>query len=71
MAEISRDKLDPSGEQGRPTPPRGPLGDVRPDEQTPDPRTGGGKPQERVEDRPNVGSVEPDDYPEDERARSA
>ena len=29
--------------------------------------TPGGRPQEKVEDRPNVGRVTPEDYPEDER----
>ena len=29
--------------------------------------TPGGLPQEKVEDRPNVGTVTPDDYPEAEK----
>lgn len=45
-------------------PARGPLGDVRPEQTGPDPRTRGGQPQEDVEDRPNVGTVKPEDYPE-------
>jgi len=48
--------------------PRGPLGDVRPDHDKPDPRTGGSTPQEDVEDRPNVSTVKPEDYPQGQRA---
>lgn len=44
--------------------PRGPLGDARPDAAEGDNRTGGGQPPEKVEDRPVVGSVKPEDYPE-------
>ena len=33
--------------------------------------TPGGQPPEPVEDRPNVGTVRPEDYPEDDRAISA
>lgn len=44
--------------------PRGPLGDARPDAAEGDDRTGGGQPQEKVEDRPVVGTVKPEDYPE-------
>lgn len=44
--------------------PRGPLGDARPDAAEGDNRTGGGQPQEKVEDRPVVGTVKPEDYPE-------
>lgn len=44
--------------------PRGPLGDARPDAAEGDSRTGGGQPQEKVEDRPVVGTVKPEDYPE-------
>ncbi len=45
-------------------PRRGPLGDVIPDNDGPDPRTRGGNKPEKVEDRPNVGMVTPEDYPE-------
>ena len=45
--------------------PQGPLGDVIPRK---DARTGGGQPQQKVEDRPNVSQVSPEDYPEDQRA---
>lgn len=31
----------------------------------------GGQPQEPVEDRPNVGTVTPEDYPEEDRAISS
>ncbi|MBP6031633.1 MAG: hypothetical protein KA533_09415 [Sphingobium sp.] len=41
----------------------GPLGDVIPDADGPDPRTGGGKPQEDVDDRPVVGTTTPEKYP--------
>lgn len=44
-------------------PRRGPLGDVLPSDADPDPRTSGGEPPEKVEDRPNVGTVKPEDYP--------
>jgi hypothetical protein len=44
--------------------PRGPLGDARPDAAESNDRTGGGQPQEKVEDRPVVGTVKPEDYPE-------
>lgn len=47
--------------------PRGPLGDARPDARDHDPRTGGGQPQEKVEDRPNVSTVTPERYPTSER----
>ena len=59
MADNSTDQ---SGEDRMP--PRGPLGDARPDHDAPDPRTRGGQKQERVENRPNVGVVEPEDYPD-------
>ena len=52
----------PAGE-----PPRGPFGDARPDKPGPDPRTGGSLPQENVEDRPNVSTVKPEDYPAADR----
>ena len=49
---------------------RGPGGDVRPNGDDSDPRTGGGKSQEDVEDRPSVGTVKPEDYPDADRANS-
>ncbi|WP_082594427.1 hypothetical protein [Sphingomonas sp. Root710] len=62
--------LDPDGAQTEDMPRRGPAGDVRPNDQDPDPRTRGGQPQEAVEDRPVVGTVTPEDYPEDVRIDS-
>ncbi|WP_206240102.1 hypothetical protein [Novosphingobium terrae] len=47
----------------------GPLGDVIPDADDRDTRTGGAQPAEPVEDRPNVGQVKPEDYPLEDRAR--
>lgn len=51
--------------------PRGPLGDTMPGREKEDPRTGGGQGQEPVEERPMVGSVKPEDYPEADRKDSA
>lgn len=62
--------LDPEKGQSDESPPRGPAGDVRPNGDDPYPRTGGGKLQEAVEDRPSVGTVKPEDYPEADRADS-
>jgi len=59
-AETSMDK----------TPSQGPLGDVLP-QKGPDPRTRGGQRPEDVNDRPAVGKVKPEDYPEDQRAKGA
>jgi hypothetical protein len=42
---------------------RGPLGDARPDSTEDDTRTGDGQFPEKVEDRPVVGTVKPEDYP--------
>lgn len=47
-------------------PATGPLGDVMPEKGL-DPRTPGGLPQQKVEDRDNVGTVKPEDYPADQR----
>jgi hypothetical protein len=52
------------------SPCQGPLGDVLPGK-GPDPRTRGGQRQEDVSDRPTVGTVKPEDYPEDQRAKGA
>jgi len=62
--------LDPNAKQIDDLQRRGPAGDARPNYEDPDPRTRGGKPQEDVEDRPNVGVVTPEDYPEADRADS-
>ena len=48
---------------------RGPLGDARPDAGGSPAATEGSRPQEKVEDRPNVSQVTPEDYPEDQRAK--
>lgn len=61
---------DPAAVQDEELPRRGPAGDVIPNDDDPDPRTRGGKPQEKVEDRPNVGTVTPEDYPARDRADS-
>ena len=50
--------------------PDGPLGDQLPGRENSDPRTSGGQPQEDVEDRPNVSTVKPEDYPESDRSAS-
>jgi hypothetical protein len=47
---------------------RGRYGDARPDNSKFDPRTGGSRPQEKVEDRENVSTVTPEDYPAKDRA---
>jgi hypothetical protein len=49
-------------------PKRGPLGDVLPGRDDPK-ETPGGQAPEDVEDRPNVGTVTPEDYPDDQRAK--
>lgn len=48
------------------TNPRGPLGGARPDGEARSP-TPGSLPPEKVEDRENVGTAHPEDYPEEER----
>lgn len=50
--------------------PRGPAGDALPGREKADPRTSGAQPQEDVEDRPNVSTVKPEDYPEADRDQS-
>ena len=64
------DGLDPSTKQTDDMPRRGAAGDARPNANDPDPRTRGGQEQEDVEDRPNVSTVTPEDYPEADRANS-
>ena len=64
------DRLDPNDKQTEQMPRRGPAGDVRPNGNDPDPRTRGGQKQEDVGDRPNVGTVTPEDYPAADRADS-
>jgi len=70
MPQQTRETKSPQDRQTKTMPRRGPAGDVQPNENDPDPRTKGGRPQEPVEDRPLVSSVTPEDYPEDQRASS-
>lgn len=49
--------------------PRGPLGDARPDSFDPHQQSEAGQKPEKVENRPSVGTVKPEDYPEDQRAK--
>lgn len=49
---------------------RGPLGDALPGRTTTDPRANPAQPPEKVEDRPNVGQVKPEDYPQEDRDRA-
>lgn len=48
--------------------PRGPLGDARPDATDENIKTPGSLPPEKVEDRENVGTVKPENYPREDRA---
>ncbi|MGF7153298.1 hypothetical protein [Novosphingobium gossypii] len=48
------------------TTPRGTFGDARPDDEN-DSRTKGAQKPEKVEDRPLVNEVDPEDYPQQER----
>ncbi len=63
MMVMPRESRSPQ-KQDDELPARGPLGDVLPGKEKQDPRTRGGLPQEDVEDRPNVSTVKPEDYPE-------
>jgi hypothetical protein len=49
---------------------RGPFGDTRPDNTKNDTRATPSLPQENVEDRENVSTVTPEDYPLADRALS-
>jgi len=49
---------------------RGVLGDARPDAVDPRRQKKGAQNPEKIEDRPSVGTVKPEDYPEDQRARN-
>jgi hypothetical protein len=49
---------------------RGALGDARPDAFDPHHQKEGPQKPENIEDRPLVGTVKPEDYPEDQRARN-
>lgn len=57
--------------QSNPENPRGDLGDARPDAADPHVQKESGQKPEKLEDRPMVGSVKPEDYPEDQRAKGA
>jgi hypothetical protein len=71
MPEKTSDEIRPSGKPLSDTPRAGPLGDVQPRENDPDPRANPSQPPEKVEGRPYVGQVKPEDYPEDQRAKGA
>lgn len=62
--------LDPAAGQQEEMPRRGSASDVRPNQDDPDPRTRGGQPREKAEDRPMVGKVTPKDYPAADRERA-
>ncbi|AOR80934.1 hypothetical protein LH128_08876 [Sphingomonas sp. LH128] len=49
---------------------RGVLGDARPDAVDPHRQKKGAQKPEKIEDRPSVGTVKPEDYPEGQRARN-
>lgn len=49
---------------------RSPFGDARPDNSKNDPRANPSLPQEDVEDRENVSTVTPEDYPAADREDS-
>lgn len=65
---MDRDKRHDEPEKAKT--PRGPLGDAVPGHEEEDPRATGGQGQERVEERPMVSSVKPEDYPEADRRDS-
>lgn len=67
MSQVTKTGLDAKSGKSSQLPRRGPAGDVQPDENDVDPRTRGGKPQEKVEDRPSVSTVRPEDYPVSQR----
>lgn len=58
MTDEAKNKREPKDGM-----PRGPLGDARPDASGNASPTPGGQPPEKVEDRPNIGTVKPEDYP--------
>ncbi|WP_159982051.1 MULTISPECIES: hypothetical protein [unclassified Novosphingobium] len=49
----------------------GQLGDARPDAADPHVQNESGQKPEKLEGRPMVGSVKPEDYPEGQRAKGA
>ena len=69
MSKQTRDTLNPENKQVGGAPRHGPVGDVQLNESDPDQRTRRGGKQEDVEDRPEVSTVTPEDYPKDQRAK--
>jgi len=65
MTSFDKDDRGPDPTKPSKTP-RGTFGDARPDEFH-DSRAEGSQPPEKVEDRPLVSKVRPEDYPEEER----
>lgn len=65
MSDSEKDDPGPDPEQPFRTP-RGAFGDARPDEHH-DARANPAQKPEKIEDRPMVGQVRPEDYPADER----
>ena len=63
MDDAKESESSTNADRDRDEMPRGPLGDARPDSADHDTRTGGSRPPEKVEDRPSVGTVKPEDYP--------
>ena len=57
-----REKKDERQEKESPR--QGPLGDVTPSSDQSDPRARRGQPMTDVKDRPVVGTVKPEDYPD-------
>ena len=64
------DAATPNDAPRRDPDPRGPFGDARPGNEKADNRTKGSLPQEKVDDRPAVSSVVPEDYPAQDRTDS-
>lgn len=62
------DAATPQDAPRRDPDPRGPFGDARPGDEKADNRAKGSLPQEKVEDRPTVSTVKPEDYPAADRA---
>ncbi|MBA2934453.1 hypothetical protein HZF05_10125 [Sphingomonas sp. CGMCC 1.13654] len=61
MPEETRPGIDET-QKGRPQ--HGPAGDARPNPDGADPRARPGQKPEKVEDRPTVSQVKPEDYPD-------
>lgn len=71
MHQETKPFLDPDDKIERDRVRRDAMGHARPNQNDGDPRATGGQDPEKVEDRPIVGQVEPDDYPEQDRKASA